>query len=98
MNSTLFQVISGIAAAIVFIVWLRPQLFRFLLDKGNAEPSLSRQGQYTALVVSTWAFVSLTLADKLTEWFFIGYMAGWVGAQFGSIWLKLKGQAEQPKT
>lgn len=88
----LYQVVSGIAACIVLVVWLRPQTFRFLMDKGNAEPSLGRQGQYTALIVSTWAFVQLTLTDKLTEWFFAGYMLAWGAAQFGSLWLKMKGQ------
>lgn len=96
MSSILYQVVSAFASVLVFIALVRPQTFRFLMDKGNAEPSLGRQGQFTALVVSTWAFVQLTLADKLTEWFFAGYMMAWGLAQFGSIWLKMKGQA-QPK-
>lgn len=35
-----------------------------------------------AFVVSTAAFVWLAYGDKLTEWFFIGYMGTWVGARF----------------
>jgi hypothetical protein len=35
-----------------------------------------------AFIVSTFAFVWLVYSDKLTEWFFIGYMGTWVGARF----------------
>ena len=96
MESYLYQAISGATAILLFIVLLRPQTFPFLLDKGTNQPSLGRQGQYTALMVSTWAFVTLTLNDKLTEWFFVGYMLSWAGAQFGSLYLKVKGQQSQP--
>lgn len=35
-----------------------------------------------AFLVSTAAFAWLAYSDKLTEWFFIGYMGTWVGARF----------------
>jgi hypothetical protein len=35
-----------------------------------------------AFAVSSWGFIYLTLAGKLTEWFFIGYMAAWTTARF----------------
>jgi hypothetical protein len=35
-----------------------------------------------AFIVSTWAFVYLTLQSKLTEWFFIGYMTAWTVARY----------------
>lgn len=97
MSSLLFQVISAMTACLMFIVLLRPKSFRFLLDKGNQEPSLGRQGQFVALLVSTWAFVALTLDGKLTEWFFVWYMFAWGAAQFGSLWLKMKGQQPEVK-
>jgi len=97
MDSLLFQTITGIMALFIFWTWLRPGTFRFLLDKGSTEPSLGRIGQFTALVVSTWAFMSLVLSNLLTEWFFTAYMLAWAAAQFGSIWLKVKGNAAPDK-
>lgn len=35
-----------------------------------------------AFLVSTAAFAWLAYHDKLTEWFFVGYMGTWVGARF----------------
>jgi len=93
VDSMLYQVVTALVAMLVMVVWIRPQIFRFLLDKGNAEPSLGRLGQFTAMIVSTWVLVTVTLAKKgdLQEWLFIGYMLSWAGAQFGSLWLKMKG-------
>lgn len=31
-----------------------------------------------AWIVSTWGFVYLITIDKLSEWYFIGYMGAWV--------------------
>jgi len=94
VTTLLYQVVSAAVAVLVLIVWVRPQSFRFLLDKGSAFPSLGRQGQYTAMVISTWVLVTVTLVKKgdVQEWLFIGYMFAWGGAQFGSLWLKVKGQ------
>ena len=39
------------------------------------ERKLTRFG---AWVVSTWGFVYLIIDDKLTEWYFVGYMGAWV--------------------
>lgn len=89
---TLYETLSAITAILVVIVWLRPRTFRFLVDKESQEPSLGRQGQYIALLVSTWALVYETIDGKLTEWFFTTYMLAWAGAQFGSLWLKIKAE------
>lgn len=35
-----------------------------------------------AFLVSTWAFVHLTLANNLNEIFLLAYMGTWVGARF----------------
>jgi hypothetical protein len=93
MTSHLHQVVSALVAALVLIVWTRPQTFAVLLDKESNFPSLGRQGQFTAMVISTWVLVTITLNGTLAEWLFVGYMFAWAGAQFGSIWLKLKAQA-----
>lgn len=92
MGTLLFQAVSGLAALICLFAWLKPARFRYLLDKDSPEPSLGRVGQFTALITSTWAFVALVLSDKLNEWFFTAYMLSWAGAQFGSLWLKQRGQ------
>lgn len=34
--------------------------------------------RFGAWVVSTWGFVFLIVHDKLSEWYFIGYMGAWV--------------------
>lgn len=95
MESLLFQVVSACAACVVFCAWTRPQWFRYLLDKGTAEPSVNRVGQFTALVTSTWAFVAIVIKGQLSEWFFTAYMLAWAAAQFGSVWLKSK-NPQQP--
>lgn len=41
--------------------------------------SLYRAGQATALIVSSWAFIVLVQQDKLTEYYFYGYMGVWSG-------------------
>lgn len=95
---SLYEVISAFVALLVFFVWIRPQVFPFLLDKGTTFPSLGRQSQYTAMITSTWVLVTATLMKKgdVPEWMFIGYMLAWAGAQFGSLWLKTKGGQAAP--
>jgi hypothetical protein len=93
IGSLLYEVVTALVAALLMVVWVRPQTFKFLLDKGSLFPSLGRQGQYTAMIVSTWLLVAVALLKKgdVPEWMFIGYMLSWAGAQFGSLWLKMKG-------
>ena len=99
MDTLLFESVSAITAMIVFVVWLRPKTFDFLKDKDTMYPSLGRQGQFTAMIVSTWIIVVAAIKGAVNEWLFTGYMFAWAGAQFGSVWLKLKGQNghDQPK-
>ena len=39
------------------------------------ERKLTRFG---AWIISTWGFIYMIANDKLTEWYFIGYMGAWV--------------------
>jgi hypothetical protein len=87
---TLIDMCSAIVFIITVVAWVKPTQFRYLMDKGNAEPSLSRIGQFTALLLSSWAIVVTVMHDKLAEWGFGMYMAAWAGAQFGSIYMKVK--------
>ena len=41
--------------------------------------SLYKIGQAAALIVSTWAFIILVQRDKLSEYYFYGYMGVWSG-------------------
>ncbi len=73
-----------VSFSVMFVLW------RWQCDKRNRielgdlicvdgridEKKFTRFG---AWVVSTWGFVYLILDDKFTEWFFVGYMAAWVG-------------------
>lgn len=34
--------------------------------------------RFGAWIVSTWGFIYLITIDKLSEWYFIGYMGAWV--------------------
>lgn len=54
-------------------------LAQLVAEPDGSRLSLSRVGQLAALIVSTWAFAWLTLADRMTEWYFGGYMLAWAG-------------------
>jgi hypothetical protein len=45
------------------------------IDGKLNERKFSRFG---AWIVSTWGFIYLIVNDKLSEWYFVGYMAAWV--------------------
>ena len=96
MNSLLYQFASAMCAIVVLMAWLKPMSFRYLLDKGNAEPGIARISMFTALITSTWGFVTLVLSSNpMPEWFGTLYMLAWAGSQLGSVYMKIKG-AQQP--
>lgn len=61
-----------------------------IIDKDNGRVSLSRFGQFIALMVSTWGFITLTLNNGLTEWYYTSYMAVWAIAEGFRKWGKLQ--------
>lgn len=61
--------------------------FSQIFMDADGKTSMARVAQFSALVVSTWAFVYLTVGDKMTEWYFAGYMAAWVVNGLGSKWI-----------
>lgn len=95
MSSLLYQTCSAFVAIFVLVAWTRPCKFRFLMDKDKNEPSLGRIGQFTAMAVSTWGFVTLTVEGALSEWYVTAYMLVWAGAQAASLALKIKGQEQK---
>ena len=39
----------------------------------------SKMTRFIAFIISTWGFIFLMITEKFTEWYFMGYMAAWVG-------------------
>ena len=54
--------------------------FRDSLLSKDGKVSLSKLGQLTSLVVSSWGFTYLVIHDKLTEYYYFLYMAVWAGS------------------
>lgn len=52
---------------------------RHVLIGPDGKVSLFKIGQATALSVSSWAFIIMVQQDKLTEYYFLGYMTIWSG-------------------
>jgi hypothetical protein len=44
----------------------------------NGKLNERKFSRFGAWIVSTWGFVYLIANDKLSEWYFVGYMAAWV--------------------
>ena len=61
-----------------------------LLTGDNGKVSLSKCGQASALMVSTWGFVVLVQQGKLTEWYFMAYMAVWAGYRLAQTAIESK--------
>ncbi len=65
----------------------------FLDEKGKT--SKAAIGFFVALTVSTWGFVALIQADKMTEMYFYGYMGAFVANNLASKWIDKKPDAAQ---
>jgi hypothetical protein len=71
-------------------------LLQLVVEARTGRLSLSRVGQLVALIVSSWGFVVLVRADKLTEWYFTSYMIAWAGARLASQFLDTKKAGGDP--
>ncbi len=73
----------SIACVTILIKWHNNPANRFDLTDAlmgdDNKVSLYKIGQATALIVSTWAFIIMVQKDKLTEYYFYGYMGVWSG-------------------
>lgn len=87
-------IVATIVVLISAWLWQRDKKNKFdlldLISGDDGKLSLSKTGQLVALLVSTWGFVALTRADKMSEWFFTGYMLAWAGANIASKALDIK--------
>lgn len=61
-----------------------------LLIDSNKKASTSKIAILIALIISSWAFIHLTLNNTLTEWYFGIYMSAWVLNKSLSRWLEVK--------
>lgn len=50
----------------------------------NGKTSMARVSLFVALIVSTWALVSLVITNRLTEWFYMAYLGAFVLNGVGS--------------
>lgn len=64
--------------------------FDQLLVDENGRASTTKIATLTALLISSWAFVHLTLKSTLTEWFFATYMGVWVLNNSFNKWTDMK--------
>jgi hypothetical protein len=97
MNITFDTWVLIVATLVVLVsawLWQRDKNNRFdlldLISGDDGKLSLMRTGQLVALLVSTWGFVSLVRAEKLTEFYFTGYMLAWAGVNLASKALDIK--------
>ena len=86
MNNYIVELSLGFITLVVFWIiyqWQKNNENTFDLTDAllgeDGKVSLYKIGQAAALVVSTWAFVVLVQRDKLTEYYFCGYMGIWSG-------------------
>jgi hypothetical protein len=73
---------------ITIVVWVMIAMTRNQNDTFDLRDLITRNGKldekkftrFGAWVVSTWGFVYLLIneSEKLSEWYFIGYMGAWV--------------------
>ena len=68
-------------------------LLQLVTDARSGRMSLGRVGQLVALIVSSWAFVWLTIAGTLTEWYYGTYMLAWAGARIADQLVQQRGAA-----
>lgn len=86
--------------AVLWIVWrwhrdpTSPFDIADLMTDAAGKVSLFKTGQLIALLASTWGFVVLTRAEKLTEWYFAGYMLAWAGANIAKVAIDAKAPAK----
>lgn len=82
MEFMLFLTMTFMILILGYMQFKRDQLdLRWLiLDDVTAKPSIHKIGQGLALLVSTWGFVKLVLANNLTETYFTIYMGVWAGS------------------
>ena len=77
--STWYLLAMTLIVAIVLTIWHRSDgnfhLKQVLVDSVSEKISIEKVGYMTALAIGTWGFITLIQRDKMTEWFFMGYLS-----------------------
>jgi hypothetical protein len=80
-----------VIAAIITLVKIQraPDTFdlRAVIADDAGKPSVHKIGQLTALVLSTWQLVYLTIHNQMTVEYFGLYMGVWAAAQTADKWI-----------
>jgi hypothetical protein len=91
-------------ALIAFILWKMSNSssskFDFvdlLIDSDTKKASTSKIALLFSLIISSWAFIHLTLKNLLTEWYFFGYMSIWVLNKGFNKWVDVKKETSTEK-
>lgn len=64
-----------------------------LITGDNGKVSLTKFSRACALIVSTWGFASLIQQGKMSEFYFVLYMAVWTGYDVAKLWASKPGAA-----
>lgn len=90
--------IVGLLFALIFFLWLyrvsssehNTYSLSDLITTGG-RMDLSKVGQLVAMIASTWVFIHMEMRAATVEWYAGLYMLAWVGARFGSLYAKIRG-------
>ena len=98
--ATAFLTVIFTTMVVLAIVWHTNKAIDFdlrqtVVDSQTGKISIEKVGYMVALIISSWSLVTLTLTDKLTEWFFGAYMTAFAVARWGSQYLATKTQGTQ---
>lgn len=82
-EDVMYVILAVLAVSCIRWLWKQNQSRQSTIDLADLitvggrlnERKVTRFG---AWIVSTWGFVYLIVAGKLTEWYFVGYMTAWV--------------------
>jgi hypothetical protein len=69
-----------------------------VIDSTTGKISVEKVAFMSALTVSTWGFVTLILTEKMTEFYFAGYIGAFGAARFASQYLSVKKDANAGST
>lgn len=97
--STLALSVVIAVVGVVLYIWQRNQNtfdLKDMLVGADGKASINKFGQATALVISSWGFITLVQNDKMTEWFFIGYMSVWSGVNLAKTLFAPRDQKKEP--
>jgi hypothetical protein len=93
--------VGSLVVFYVLYVWHKANhpfdLRQLLLDSATDKISIEKVGYITALIVSSWSFVTMVSKNTLTEWFFTAYIAVFAAARLGSQGLSVYKSTKEEK-